>query len=413
MRHFALALSVLATLTACGSSTGSSYDPAELERFKAALPAAAQLTATAPTATAAAARSVVPTVATFPVFALEASVAINGTVVSLLALLHALTDIPPTSYDATTHEFVWGPWDARPRFGKVAAYIKEQLPVAKSGDCASGYHVDPANAGQCLPDFHFVYVLARGLDADLSAFTAVIWGGANPDETNPTFGSGVTLWDFEADYAFAQASSCSAPLPPAICDPTVASTTFTRGRFVTLYGKGLTEDTTDPAGSSFAFDVAVFRDFVPADDPGKAPVDAEYFYGLYASTVSVGFMDLHTLGDIDQPPDGDLEDLEVRVAHLVGGDGRAEVTATCPVATSCSLGSGQATVVECWSPLLTRTYLDLTTPGGELVLPGGATEAACGSVFQNSLDALHIPTLDSIDPTLLSKLEDVAANGMP
>src|SRR5690606_5509963 len=94
-------------------------------------------------------------------------------------------------------------------------------------------------------DFRYHYALLRGVSNDVSTLAPVIWGGANPDATDPDRGSGITLWDFEANYAWEEANN-----------PNFGNEPLDRGRFVTLYGAG--PDENDP-NSEVALVLASFR----------------------------------------------------------------------------------------------------------------------------------------------------------
>lgn len=405
MKHLALVTALALPLLACGKadSTATAYSASELSRYKAALPSASQLTASTPTATTVRATAT----SDFPQMAKSAVTNINGVVAGIIDLMRAIVELTPTVYNSETHEFVWGPWNNDSDFGQVAVYIKEQLPLAKptTGACPSGFA--EKTAGTCTPDFHFVYALARGVGNDMATYTPVIWGGANPDATNPDFGTGVTLWDFEANYAFAVAN-----------DPGYATKDFARGRFVALYGKGLTDDPNDPAGSTFAFNVAVFSKFVPQDNPEAAAVDAEYFYGFYKGAFKLGFVNFHTADvDIDHDANSDPEDLTVRIAYLPDtGVGRAEADIACPTGKACSLPGPTSSVghaTECWDASLGKLYSNLTYNTWSLTTPATSTPADCGSPFQSTLTDLKVPSLSSIDPALMTILHNVADNGMP
>lgn len=403
MKRLALLTTLALPLLACGNadSTDTNYSASELSRYKAALPSASQLTAATPAASAVRATAT----SDFPQMAKSAVKDINGVVAGIIDLMRAIVELTPTVYNSDTHEFVWGPWNNDNDFGQVAVYIKEQLPLTKPATgCPSGYAEKPA--GTCTPDFHFVYALARGVGNDMATYTPVIWGGANPDATNPDFGTGVTLWDFEANYTFAVAN-----------DPGYATKDFARGRFVALYGKGASTNANDPAGSTFAFNVAVFSKFVPQDKPNIAGIDAEYFYGFYKGAFQLGFVNFHTQSDVDHDASGDPEDLTVRIAYLPDtGVGRAEADIACPTGTTCSLPGPTSSVghaTECWDASLGKLYANLTYNTWSLTTPVGATPADCGAPFQNTLTDLNVPSLSGIDPALMAILHSVADHGMP
>ncbi len=371
----ALALVSALPLTGCVAQDdgNSNIDQTLLEQYRSALPTQEQLSAPKVAATTAAANgqpALYPT-ASWPIVA-----GINGSVGTLITLLKTIVALPPTVYNSATREFVWGPWPADDGVGYVAAYIK-----------------DTGGAG----DFQYEYALARGASNDLATLTPIIWGGATPDPSGADRGVGVTLWDFEADRAFHQAY-----------DPNFDPSKGDRGRFATVWGKG--EDQNAP-GNELAFVVAVFRDFVPADDPTAAPNDLDYFYGRYTSAEHVvDFLDFETGIDVSEPKDGVREDVGIRMAFLDQGTGRAEADVIGGSMAANQTGSA----TECWDTSLDETYLEFQ------VLDSGNpsqtyTEGDYGNcgMFQATLDDLNIPSLQDIDPNLLAALDQVATTGVP
>ncbi len=377
-----LVLLSTAMVTACGDQAQSlPYDPALLDTYRNAVPNEQRLSAPMPVATGGARAVGEP--AAYPAFARPIVTGVNGAVVSMVSLLNRIVQLPPTYFNNETKEFVWGPWDNDNDFGKVAAYIRE----------------NPTKQDGSPPDFKYGFALLRGASEDLTSFQPVIWGGTNPQPDNPEFGSGIILWDFEANYAFAEAF-----------DPDFASRSLARGRFVSLWGKG--PDAGNPDATS-AFVVAVFRGFVPEDKPDSPPADLDYFFGRVTNpqAVSFSFLDFFTRADINDTPTS-VEDLSVRMAFVNDGVGRAEANAE-----NGSLAAGQTVHVdECWDTNLNRTFAQYSLDdNGSVTTSTEGAQAACGG-FEVGLDALGVPSLATIEaqsPELMAALRSIAENGLP
>lgn len=356
----------------CTPQDDGRYDPALLAQYRAAVPSMDRLAATAPEASV---QALVGDPALYPAVSWDIVTGINGSVTNIIGLMKTIVALPPTVFNSRTREFVWGPWDNDTGVGQVAVYIRE------------------AGAGA---DFRYEYALLRGVGNDLATMTPIIWGGATPDEVNGDHGVGVNLWDFEKNYEFEMANN-----------PNAANEVFDRGRFATLYGKGA--DANMPQ-DEFAFVVAVFRDFIPQDNPTAQAADLDYFYGRYSgANMVVDFIDWEAGIDVSDPLDGVAEDVGVRMAFLNEGMGRAEADAM-----GGSLEPGvSAKGVECWDNALDRTFLEFTVDGG--ANQGTYTEGAIDGcdLFQPTLDELHIPSLQDLDPALMAALDDVAQNGVP
>jgi hypothetical protein len=352
--------------------TPADIDPQVLATYRTAIPSAAQVTATSPQASALAAAG---DPALYPNASRDIVTGINGSVTGIVEVMRTIVDLPPTVYNSATSEFVWGPFPNDGGIGFMAAYIRDAGPDE---------------------DFRYHYALLRGIDKDVAKMVPVIWGGATPDATNGDHGAGITLWDFEANYAFEQANN-----------PDVDSLSLNRGRFVTVYGKGYDENNTD---NEFAFVVAVFRDFVPEDKPATAPVDLDYFYGRYITPENtVDFIDWQANLDVSEPADGVAETVGVRMAFLDKGMGRAEADAI-----DGSLAAGEsASVVECWDNTISQTYVAIEVAGGANNATFTEGELTSCGLFQASLDELKIPSLETLDPAHLAALDQVATTGVP
>jgi hypothetical protein len=342
-----------------------------LTEFRRAVPSRAQLRAPAPEASTMNANG---DPALYPTSSWGIVQGINGSVEQMIATLEAIVMVPPTVYNSATREFVWGPWPADDGVGYVAAYIKE------------------ANE-----DFQYHYALLRGASNDLATLTPVIWGGATPDPDDDDHGVGVTLWDFEADRAFREAN-----------DPAFDPAAGNRGRFAALWGAGPDEN---DAANEMAFVVAVFRDFVPEDEPANDPTDLDYFYGRYITPDhTVDFLDYEAAFDVSEPADGVAEDVGVRMAFLDEGTGRAEADA---IGGSMDLNQSVA-AVECWDTSINQTYIQFEVMDGGTVMDSytEGNSVDCG-LFEATLDALQIPSLQDVDPDLMAALDQVATTGAP
>jgi hypothetical protein len=356
-------------LVACG---GKDYDQATLDQFRSAIPTETQLSASAPKASL---QAIVGDPAMLPKGSQDIVLGINGSVGGIIDTMKAIVATEPTIYNSDTKEFVWGPYPNEDGVGTVAAYIKDQ------GEGA---------------DFRYAYALLRGVDKDLAKMSPVIWGGATPDPDSEDHGAGVTLWDFEANFAFESANN-----------PDVAKTPLDRGRFVAVYGKGKNDK------GEFGVVLAALRNFVPKDKPMNTPSDLDYFYGQFKdATNQVDFVDWEGSVDIsDDVSKPAAELLNVHLAFFNEGTGRGEASAS-----GGDLAMGQkADIVECWDKSLSRSYLSFATStngasDGPAALEGDI--AGCG-YFSPTLKELGVPSLADIDPELKAALDEVATNGIP
>jgi hypothetical protein len=323
--------------------------------------------------------------ATYPGVARPIVQGINEQVSGLITLLKGITDLPPTLYNSETREFVWGPFDDE----------NSQL----QGDTAGVYVREHVEAGA---DFRFTYVLFRGIGTDEATFAPVIWGGANPDAAGEEYGSGVILWDFEANKAFEDLRN---PLQGAL----------TRGRFVALYIHGPDGDQPTTINTIV---LASFHNFIPEETPNEAPINLDHLYGHVEDTaenLTFDFVDIAAQGDVQENADAGvlLENLSLRLASVNGGIGRAEV-----VASGGDLQGATFIGTECWNAMVNRTYFQMDATG--LDADGGVTSVEtegapedCVGPFSQSLTELNVPSLDSVDPALLAALRGAAQNGIP
>jgi hypothetical protein len=365
-------VALAASLFGCSSADDGGIDQAMLAQYRAAVPSKTQIQASSPEASSTAK---VGDPAIYPTGSQDIVVGINGSVGYVVDAMKTIVSIEPSLYDSEKKEFFWGPYPAEDGFGTVAAFIKD------------------AGAGE---DFRYHYALLRGVNNDIASMKVVIWGGANPDPASEEHGSGVTLWDFEANYEFEKANN-----------PAFDTLALDRGRFVAVYGKGANDK------GELTLVVAALRGFVPKDKPMNPPGDLDYFYGaLNDGTNRIDFVDWESAFNVDDDPAKALvEDVGVHMAFLNEGTGRAEATAS-----GGDLASGQAaSAVECWDKALAQTYLSFETstnsvPDGPPVTDGVATD--CG-LFQGTLADLGVPALSDVDPALRAALDEVATNGVP
>jgi hypothetical protein len=357
-------------------ATDKSYDSALLEQYRAALPSEDALAAPAP------GEATSPNALTLKGNAELANLAagsardINAVPKLMVVLLRTITKLPPTVYNSDKKEFVWGPWDNEDDYGQVLVYIHEN----PKGD-----------------DFKYGYALVRLVDSDLATAKPVIWGGGTPGANNDDLrGVGVTLWDFVANNEFDKAN-----------DPNYdAATARDQGRFAMVFGRG------DKADGKFAFNVAVFRNFVPKDKPESDPANLDYFFGHFKGTDGnvVDFVDWSldaNLCDADaatcfkDPADGAAENLGLRAAFFNRGVGRAEAK------VSGGDLNTSVNVTECWDASIDRTGITVSDDAGMIVNDG-----QCEGAFASDLDTLGVPSLADVDPDMLAKMDCAASNGL-
>lgn len=354
-----------ASLIGCETSDSTDIDQQLLAEYRQALPSMSQLeapTVRGSTSTAQGDPALVPT-NSYPLVE-----AINGGVAELIGTLEAVVALPPTVFNSDTQEFFWGPIPNEDGVGFVGVYIRD---VGAS------------------EDFRYEYAFLRGIDNDVAKLTPVVWGGATP-LADPDHGIGVALFDFEANHAFEQEHNANA-----------GDLELERGRFAVVFGAGPDEENPN---AELGFVIAAFRDFVPADEPGATPTDLDYLYGRFADdTNSIDFINWKAPVDIDDPIDGNAELLDVRMAFLNEGIGRAEA-----IATGGSLGDDETvTITECWDTSINQTHLAIN--GADVA----GVQADCGVLFNANLSDLSVPTLSDLDAGLVAELDAVATNGIP
>lgn len=375
LRAFALFLPTLAL--ACGGEDDPGYDRAALLRYRQAIPEESRLVADVANANPEPGALTSGGNAILAREGVKIARTVNAPARLMVQALRAVVDLPPTFFDSEKKQFVWGPWENDEGVGEVFVYIQENA------------------AGE---DFQYSYALARTIDGDLATATPVIWGAATPDVEDDDKGVGVTLWDLEANHAFELEHDMSAPHQG-------------RGRFVMLYGHRA------EAEREAFFNVAVFRDFVPGDNPAREPADIDYFYGRFMDgSNTVDFVDTAVTADICDAPsdtadpptsacfDDDAvidQDESFRFVTLFinGGLGRAEAT------VSGGDVEAELSMTECWDPSLDRTFLRVAS-GSSSVESGD-----CMAPADQPMSALALPSFDSLDPALVEKLSCAAEHG--
>lgn len=361
---------------ACAAEEDLGYDPAVLEAYRESIPEESRLVAGVPTADSGPKALALPGDAILAREGVEIARAVNAPARLMVRALREIVDLPPTFFDSEKKEFVWGPWDHEEGVGKVFAYIRENA----EGD-----------------DFAYSYALARTMDGDLATATPVIWGAATPDAEDDSRGVGATLWDLEANHAFEVEHDETAP-------------DAGRGRFAMFYGRVVEGD------ADTTFNVAAFRDFVPGDDPDRAPLDVEYFYGRFVDETgnSIHLVETAAAADICDAPAGEaapacfdddaVRDLDESFSFVTlfinGGLGRAEA----------SVSGGDVadamTVTECWDAGLDQTFLEVTSGSFNL------QEGACAVPTDQPMSSMELPGLATVDAEIMDSLICVAENGV-
>lgn len=359
-------------LAGCEKKEEKNYDEATLARYRAALPANGSLAA--PIASAASAFAPGDPAA-YPAFIGPIATGINGTIGATIEVVNAIAQTEPTVFDSEAGKFLWGPGD--------------NGDTALAGDTVALYIHDKGEA--TADDFRYEFALLRGMSNDVSTMVPVIYGGGSPADADETtdYGAGILMYDFEANYQFEEAN-----------DPSHGA--LDRGRFLSVFAKG--PDATE-ADVDVTLVVSAFRNFVPKDDAGAAPLSADYFYGGGLNTVTADrfdFVDFQFTKDTDDT--GTLaEDIGVHLALVNLGAGRAEANVT-----GGDYGSTSVEVVECWDASVNYNYLSVATNGNPTPI---ATEGSSTSCISQSL--ANVPSLQDIDPALMSALNALATGGIP
>ncbi|MCK5688640.1 hypothetical protein KAI87_05175, partial [Myxococcota bacterium] len=174
-----------------------------------------------------------------------------------------------------------------------------------------------------------------------------------------------------------------------------------------------------------AFVVSVFRNFIPKDKPLDPAVNADYFYGRWAtSEVRFDILDFEFQGDVDEDDTVDtekLEDVGVWMVFINESLGRAEA-----FSSGGDNEEGQwFEAVECWDTSINQLALNFTVcdadPTDGSCVPAWEHDEAgllsdCIDPFRASLEELNLPSLQTIsadNPGMLEALSDVATNGIP
>lgn len=356
------------------ATESAEYDLSLLEEYKQALPSEEQLTAEAPGPEPTSNALTLIGDAELGGMAAKSARDINSLARGIVWLMRTVTALPPTLYDSEKQEFIWGPWDNDEGHGQVLVFITKN---------------DPDD------DFEYGYALVRLDDRDLEKAQAVVWGGATPDPDDERHGAGITLWDFEANHEFEKAYDPD-------YDPDAARD---EGRFAMVYGRDDGDD------GEYAFNVAVFRDFVSKGDEDAEPVDLDYYFGHLQGDDGnvIDFLDWSLSGDMCgadpescfEEPSGVSETLGLRAAFINRGMGRAEA-----VISGGDL-EDMIEVSECWDDAVDRTYFGVSQNGEML-----AEEGLCLPPFASTLEQLGVPTLADVDPEGLAAMDCVASNGL-
>ncbi len=382
-----LALVLLpAALVGCGAADDpaqdtaetATYDAALLAEYRAALPEEERVEAVVPGPEGSENALTELGDAELAWLAIQSAHGVNAPAKLIVRVLKAITKLPPTLYDSNKKEFIWGPWENDDGYGQVMAYIRQNGPEE---------------------DFKYGYALVRLVDSDAATAAPVVWGGATPAPDNDEDGVGVTLWDFEANLDFEKKH-----------DPDFDSgDPHDEGRFAMLYGKGRG----DNDDGDFAFNVAVFRDFVSKDaEEDEQPANLDYLFGHFDGDdgTTVDFLDWALTANFcgadpdtcfEMPEAGDAETLYLRSAFINRGIGRAEASVT-----GGDLNQN-VSVVECWDDDIDRTYMSVSADDEMLAEVG-----ACDDPFLPGLAELGIPTLADIDQEALAALDCAATNGL-
>jgi len=349
------------------------YDHGTLAAYRSAIPTEERLVAGVPTAAAEGMLGAADPAAVLADQGVVFARGINQTARDVARTLQTLVDERPDHFDADGQEFVWGPWRSPSGPGEVLLSIRREATSL---------------------DFEYSYALVREMPGEPHTRTAVVWGGANPDQQNPERSTGLTAWDLDANAAFEAAHGEGAELDPAVG----------QGRFGMVHGYALR------SADSVFFNRATFRDFVaPAASAAsvRAPVSVDHFYGRVAEPSGTVVDFLHAEIDRDlcgsNPAScfGSLAETSAAERFVFGefvvdsGSGRAEVL------LSGGDLSSQVALTECWNASLTRTSYQLRSDEGAVQMMPSAT---CPGRAAQSSEELGLPTPDDVPPWLLYAL---------
>ena len=363
------------------------YDAALLQTYKQALPTADTLQAPTPTPMMGA--QAVGDPAQYPPWGIGVTTSINAQIRGIIDTLDAVTDVEPTVYNSETLEFVWGPWDNQDTpqdDDKVAVYIKD------AGEDA---------------DFRYHYAFVRGVGNDLSTYTPVIFGGANPSPDDPDHGNGITLFDFEANAAFEDATNPDHDELPT-------------GRFAAGYSRGPSDDDADV---DVTIVMASFRNFSTPenDDP---PANFDHLYGriLGPQGNTLDFINVAALASL-YPEENDgsgLEILYLKMAFFNQGAGRGELLIGGDALFESDLPDADNNLkalggVECWDGTHDRTFFTHFTIDLEDNFTPVGTEgevADCGGPFVQTLEEAGVPDLEDFPADVRAAIQGLADNGI-
>jgi hypothetical protein len=384
MARYTISITLTALIFILWSGCGDNpNDTQELySRYRKAIPAKSRLAAKAPEASHP--EGDVGNQAIYPQFAFSVVSTINNVILNLIDNLEAFVDLPPTMYNRKTQEFVWGPFDneSTPQKGdQIFVYVRDQ------GDDA---------------DYQYTYAFLRGMvGEDPASFRPVIMGSTTLDNADESFGSGIVLWDFEADYELEEV------LNPG------HDGQYPRGRFAAVYEHWTSQE--DESVEVTAV-VAAFRDFIFDDSEiGAAPINLDYLWGRVETFEHhMDYLDFHYVADLEGTSNTGPEDMGIRMAFDSSGIGRAEVNVVGGDLPN-DYPDYHLEGVECWDTALQRVYLLLElTPDDE-----GSSNPTYPFVAEGTSDNCEIedlqqvPSLEDIDQDLLATLGFVASHGIP
>ena len=293
----AVAALALAT-TACGRN--NAFPIPNKEHVKMNVPAAAGQALT------------VGETSEFYQFTLGTSVAVNGAVLGVFAVIEAILKLEPTEQDET--HAVWGPSEP-----KGLEPLSHRFTVTKVDEETFSYKLEARKKGE----------------TEESAFVIVFEGEAKPGEDDR--GTGTLTWHLGSQRNLIE-TDCA------------------------LVGD--IDVTYDASSEPRALDVV----FTPVADEckGETPHDAHYIYTEMED--GAGTMDFAIQGNIHQQNENkpELEVLAVRSRWLADGTGRSDVQVSGgevddDLAAAPNIDATTVDIVECWDASFNVVYTD-TTP---------------------------------------------------